>query len=74
MGRITKLGKHSLRALLVQAAWQLINKDLAMKEEYEHIRIRAGGKRAIVAIARTLLLRVRRIWLDATPYRLALSA
>jgi len=74
MGRITKVGKHSLRALLVQAAWQLIRKDRAMKEKYERIKIRAGGKRAIVAIARTLLLRVRRIWLDATPYRLALSA
>jgi transposase len=74
MGRITKVGKHSLRALLVQAAWQLIRKDRAMKEKYEQIKIRAGGKRAIVAIARTLLLRVRRIWLDATPYRLALSA
>ena len=65
MGRITKAGKHSLRALLVQAAWQLIRKDQAMKEKYERIKIRSGGKRAIVAIARTLLLRVRRIWLDA---------
>ena len=45
-----------------------------MKEKYERIKIRSGGKRAIVAIARTLLLRIRRIWLDATPYRLALSA
>jgi len=36
--------KHSLRALLVQAAWQLIRKDLAMKEKYERIKIRAGGK------------------------------
>jgi len=60
MGRITKVGRHSLRALLVQAAWQLIRKDRAMKEKYERIEIRAGGKRAIVAIARTLLLRVRR--------------
>ena len=74
MGRITKVGKHSLRALLVQAAWQLIRKDGAMKEKYERIKIRSGGKRAIVAIARTLLVRVRRIWLDGIPYRLALSA
>jgi len=74
MGRITKVGKHSLRAVLVQVAWQLIRKDPAMKEKYERIKIRSGGKRAIVAIARTLLLRVRRIWLDAVPYQLALSA
>lgn len=74
MGRITKVGKHSLRAVLVQVAWQLIRKDKAMREKYERIKMRSGGKRAIVAIARTLLLRVRRIWLDATPYRLASSA
>ncbi len=74
MGRITKVGKHSLRALLVQVAWQLIRKDQAMREKYERIKIRSGAKRSIVAIARTLLLRLRRIWLDATPYRLALNA
>jgi len=74
MGRITKIGKHSVRALLVQAAWQLIRKDQAMREKYERIKIRSGAKRSIVAIARTLLLRLRRIWLDATPYRLALNA
>jgi ABC-type microcin C transport system duplicated ATPase subunit YejF len=55
-------------------AWQLIRKDQAMREKYERIKIRSGAKRAIVAIARTLFLRVRRIWLDAVPYRLALSA
>ena len=27
MGRITKVRKHSLRAVLVQVAWQLIRKD-----------------------------------------------
>jgi transposase len=74
MGRITKVGKHSVRAILVQVAWQLIRKDQAMREKYERIKIRSGAKRAIVAIARTLFLRVRRIWLDAVPYRLALSA
>ena len=74
MGRITKVGKHSIRAILVQSAWQLIRKDKAMREKYERIKIHSGGKRAIVAVARTLLLRLRRIWLDATPYRLALSA
>ncbi len=74
MGRITKVGKHALRAVLVQAAWQLIRRDQAMKEKYERIKIGSGAKRAIVAIARTLLLRIRRIWLDAVPYKLALGA
>lgn len=68
MGRITCIGKNSLRALLVQASWQLIRKDGAMREKYEKLKIRAGGKRAIVAIARTLLIRVRRLLLDKVPY------
>lgn len=68
MGRITCIGKNSLRALLVQAPWQLIRKDGVMREKYEKLKIRSGGKRAIVAIARTLLIRIRRILLDRMPY------
>jgi len=68
MGRITCIGKNSLRALLVQAAWQLIRKDGAIQEKYERLKIRSGGKRAIVAIARTLIIRMRRLLLDETIY------
>jgi transposase len=34
MGRITKVGKGSLRAMLVEASWLLIRKDAAMKQTY----------------------------------------
>ena len=68
MGRITCIGKNSVRATLVQAAWCLIRKDGVMRERYEKIKVRAGGKRAIVAIARQLLIRMRRILLDETQY------
>jgi len=68
MGRITCIGKNSVRAALVEASWKLIKKDGVMQEKYERIKARAGGKRAIVAIARTLLLRTRRMLLDNTPY------
>jgi len=68
MGRITGIGKNSLRSALVEASWKLIKKDGAMQEKYERIKARSGGKRAIVAIARTLLLRTRRMLLDGTPY------
>jgi transposase len=70
MGRITGAGKNGLRAILVEASWKLITKDGAMREKYERIKARAGAKRAIVAIARTLLLRSRRILLDGCPYGL----
>ncbi len=39
-----------------------------MREKYDKLKVRAGGKRAIVAIARTLLIRMRRLLLDNVPY------
>jgi hypothetical protein len=39
-----------------------------IREKYERIKVRAGGKRAIIAIARTLLLRTRRMLIDNQPY------
>lgn len=74
MGRITCMGKNTLRAMLVQAAWALIRKDGVMREKYERIKARAGAKRAIVAIARTLLIRMRRLLLDRNPYVVGLIA
>jgi transposase len=74
MGRITGIGKNTLRAILVEASWKLITKDQVMREKYDRIKIRSGGKRAIVAIARTLLLRMRRMLLDKQAYALQLAA
>jgi transposase len=68
MGRITCIGKNSVRAMLVQASWALIRKDGVAREKYEKLKARTGGKRAIVAIARKLLIRMRRIMLDGTQY------
>ena len=74
MGRITGIGKNTLRSLLVEASWTLIRKDQTMREKYDRIKIRSGGKRAVVAIARTLLLRMRRMLLDEQAYALPRAA
>lgn len=74
MGRITCVGKNSLRATLVQASWALIRKDGVMREKYDRLKSRSGGKRAIVAVARTLLIRMRRMLLDNNPYVIGLVA
>jgi len=74
MGRITGIGKNTLRSLLVEASWTLIRKDPAMRDKYDRIKIRSGGKRAVVAIARTLLLRMRRMLLDKQAYALQRAA
>jgi transposase len=69
MGRITGMGKRSLRGVLIEAAWRLIGKDRLMRARYERLKRRAGAKRAIVAIARKLLVCSRRLLLDGQPYR-----
>ena len=68
MGRITRAGKSSLRSTLVEAAWRLVGKDQGMRERYERIKARAGAKRAIVAVARHVLLIARRLLLDKSRY------
>lgn len=68
LGHISKVGKGSLRGALTQAAWSAIRKDGVLAEKYERISARAGGKRAIVAVAHNLLLRMRRVLLDRVPY------
>ena len=68
MGRITGAGKRTVRAALVESCWHLIRKDKAMRKKYEAIKVRAGAKRAIVAIARNLILRIRKMLLDNHPY------
>jgi transposase len=68
MGRITRIGKGQLRGMLVEASWILIRKDPLLRAKYETLKHRAGAKKAIVAIARKLLVRARRVVLDGTPY------
>ena len=46
----------------------LIRKDKAMRKKYEQIKARAGGKRAIVAVSRKLILCIKRLLLDKRPY------
>ena len=71
-GHITRQGRSSLRCLLVEAAWRVIKKDGAMREKYDRIKTRAGSKRAIVAIARILIIRLRGILIRKEPYVLGL--
>lgn len=67
-GRITAQGKPSVRALLIQAAWSIIKKDPLLEAKYRKLKGRAGSKRAIVAVARMLIVRLRSILISKEPY------
>jgi len=71
-GRITRCGNSKIRWLAIQSAWKLIAADMAMKRVYEKIKRRRGGKRAIVAVARRLVGRMRTILLRNETYQLGL--
>ncbi len=52
---IEKTGSPLLRWVLVQAAWQLVRRSPRWRAIYENLKVRTGGKKAIVAISRRLL-------------------
>ena len=58
-GHITKQGKSIVRKILVQAAWVAIRHDKELQIIYERIAAKSGAKRAIVAVARRLIGRIR---------------
>lgn len=70
MGHITHAGNDRVRTTLVESSWILIGKDPHMRSKYEDIKHRRGGKRAIVAVARNLSIRIRRMLLDLVPYQI----
>jgi len=58
MGPITKVGNRRLRWIFVESAWSWVRCDPAAKEKFEELRARRGVRRAIVAMARRLAVKV----------------
>jgi transposase len=58
-GHITRQGKPILRKILVQVAWRAIAQDPSLRKIYDRIEQKAGGKKAIIGIARRLIGRIR---------------
>jgi len=69
LGHITRQGNSNLRRVLIESAWTVIKHDPHLREKYDRIRARGtNGKKAIVAVARSLAVRLRRCILDETEY------
>ena len=66
-GHITKQGNRAVRKWLVESAWVAIRKDPALLEKYQRVTRASGSKKkAIVATARKLALRMRTVLLTNT--------
>ena len=73
-GRITRCGNKRARTCLVESSWHLIGKDPVMRFKYLKLKNRKGAKKAIIAIARNLIMRIRRIILNDEPYIVGMAA
>lgn len=74
LGHITRQGNAHLRRVLVESAWTVIRHDPHLQAKYERIRAKGtNGKKAIVAVARSLAVRLRRCLLDNTNYSIETS-
>lgn len=67
---ITKEGSPLLRWALVEAAWRVVRQSAAWERIYQRIKKRAGGKKAIVAVARRLLCVIYAMLRDGANYDL----
>lgn len=68
-GHITRQGKPILRKILVQVAWKAVSLDVELQGIFERLAARVGKRKAIVAIARKLVIRMRTCFRTGELYR-----
>lgn len=69
-GHITRQGNSRVRAILIEIAWRAIGKDQALATFFERLYPHTGKKRAIVAVARKLIGRIRAAFQHGETYRM----
>ncbi len=70
-GRITGMGSGFIRSVLVENSWTAIKKDQALLSKFSRVWRSSGSKKkAIVAVARVLIVRLRACIVSGTPYRI----
>jgi transposase len=55
-GAITKQGRRDLRSVMIEAAWVAVRSSAHWQDQFEHLEMRIGRQKAIVVIARKLLV------------------
>lgn len=74
-GRITGQGSRQVRAWLIQCAWRAIRRDPVLLSKFHAVWRNSGSKKkAIVAVARKLAVRMRAVELSGQPYSVAVIA
>ena len=71
-GNISRQGNPILRKVLVETAWVAIKRDMELRNMFDQIAHRRGKKRAIVAVARNLVGRLRSCVMSGCLYEIKL--
>ncbi len=70
-GKITGESRHFVREWLIQCAWVMIRYDPAMRQKYDRVKKNSGNsKKAIVAVARKMVIRMRALLINDMTYEL----
>lgn len=69
-GHITRQGNARVRCILCEAAWLAIRKDQSLRDFFNNLYPRSGKKKAIVAVARKLVGRIRAAFRQQKLYQL----
>lgn len=73
-GHITKQGNQQVRSWLIESAWRAIGRDPVLMNKYKRVLRSSGSKKkAIVAVAHKLQVRLRTILLTGEPYVIGLA-
>ena len=67
-GHMSRQGSSRVRHLLIETAWRALPRDAVLKEMFDRLAATRGTKRAIVAIARRLIGRIRACFRQGTTY------
>jgi len=74
-GRITGMGPGFIRATLIENSWAAIRKDPVLLDKFTRVWHASGSrKKAIVAVARMLIVRFRTCVMSGTPYVIGVAA
>jgi transposase len=72
-GPITKQGNRQVRAWLIECTWRALKYDPALLDKFNRVVKSTGSrKKAIVATARKLAIRLRAVLIQGTPYTIGL--
>jgi transposase len=74
-GRITGMGSGFIRSTLVENSWMATAKDPVLLNKFTRVWHASGSrKKAIVAVARMLIMRYRACLISGTPYVIGVAA